>query len=600
MGPVFLGGVLTETLWQKAMTVRTGTAPVHTADELRRRLQRIDGRGYKAYKTLQGAYDLGDFVLHLVHVQGDPFATPSRVHVWVPQAVAGFPSWSYQSEARAIGVAHLLARTFAEKARRLSRPRGSGHSGRIEMDRPGQEVLPRTAVRLTAEGIEARFSVGLPAYGRRIDANEARALLLEDVPRVVRESLRFAAYDPETVRTFAEVNEDATWLRAQLPSWGLVAFVANGACLPRRSGVDERPLEEGAVLFKAPPSLRREVVLPSGRRLTGMGIPAGVTLIVGGGYHGKSTLLRALERGVYNHEPGDGREFVVTVPDAVKIRAEDGRSVAGVDLSPFIRNLPSGIDTRAFSTTNASGSTSQAAAIQEALETGTSLLLIDEDTAATNFMVRDRRMQRLVPGTQEPITPFIDRVRQLYETRGVSTILVVGSSGDFFDVADTVIKLHEYRVEDVTEAAREIARQFPSERTPVTDNPFQEPSVRRVPDPSSVSLQKGKRSSYARARGRETLQIGTTLIDLRAVEQLVHVAQTRAIGQALAYACRRYLDGHRPIPEIVAAVLEDIDRAGLDVLDPKGLLDLAGFRAQELAAALNRLRTLRVRVEPPA
>ncbi|WP_161542070.1 ABC-ATPase domain-containing protein [Rhodothermus marinus] len=581
------------------MAARIATETLRTVEDLRRRLARIDGRGYKAYKTLQGAYDLGDFVLHLVHVQGDPFATPSRVHVWIPQRHAGFPEWSYGSEARAVGVAHLLARTFAEKARRISRPRGSGHSGRIEMDRPGQEVLPRTAVRLMAEGVEARFSIGLPAHGRRIAADEARALLLEDVPRVVRESLRFAAYDPETVRTFAEVNEDATWLRAQLPAWGLVAFVADGACLPRRSGVDERPLETGAVLFASPPSLRREVVLPSGRRLTGMGIPAGVTLIVGGGYHGKSTLLRALERGVYNHEPGDGREFVVTVPDAVKVRAEDGRSVAGVDLSPFIRNLPSGIDTRTFSTANASGSTSQAAAIQEALEVGTSLLLIDEDTAATNFMVRDRRMQRLVPGAQEPITPFIDRVRQLYETRGVSTILVVGSSGDFFDVADTVIKLHEYRVEDVTDAAREIARQLPSERMPAPDDPFRDPPVRRVPDPTSVSPQKGKRATYVRARGRETLQLGTAVIDLRAVEQLVHVAQTRAIGQALAYALRRYMDGRRTVPEIIAAVMEDIAREGLDVLDPKGLLDLAGFRAQELAAALNRLRTLRVRVESP-
>ena len=581
------------------MAARIGTETLRTAEELRRRLARLDGRGYKAYKSLQGAYDLGDFVLHLVHVQGDPFATPSRVHVWIPQRYAGFPEWSYGSEARAVGVAHLLARTFTEKARRISRPRGSGHSGLIEMDRPGQEVLPRTAVRLTAEGVEARFAVGLPAHGRRIAADEARALLLEDVPRIVRESLRFAAYDPETVRTFAEVNEDATWLRAQLPAWGLVAFVADGACLPRRSGVDERPLETGAVPFASPPSLRREVVLPSGRRLTGMGIPAGVTLIVGGGYHGKSTLLRALERGVYNHEPGDGREFVVTVPDAVKVRAEDGRSVAGVDLSPFIRNLPSGIDTRTFSTANASGSTSQAAAIQEALEVGTSLLLIDEDTAATNFMVRDRRMQRLVPGAQEPITPFIDRVRQLYETRGVSTILVVGSSGDFFDVADTVIKLHEYRVEDVTEAAREIARQLPSERMPAPDNPFQGPPVRRVPDPTSVSPQKGKRATYVRARGREMLQLGMAVIDLRAVEQLVHVAQTRAIGQALAYARRRYMDGRRTLPEIIAAVLADIERQGLDVLDPGGLLDLAGFRAQELAAALNRLRTLRVRVEPP-
>ena len=153
------------------------------------------------------------------------------------------------------------------------------------------------------------------------------------------------------------------------------------------------------------------------------GFPQGITLIVGGGFHGKSTLLNALEAGVYNHKPNDGRELVITDPDVVKIRAEDGRSVSGVDISPFINNLPFGQETTQFSTENASGSTSQAANIMEALECEELLrMLVDEDTAATNFMIRDQRMQQLIAKDKEPITPFIDRVRQLYNEHNVSTI----------------------------------------------------------------------------------------------------------------------------------------------------------------------------------
>ena len=180
--------------------------------------------------------------------------------------------------------------------------------------------------------------------------------------------------------------------------------------LPRRSGVDDRPLEGGGVVpFRSPESLRVVLQAPNAGSVPGMGVPVGVTLVVGGGFHGKSTLLRALEAGVYNHRPGDGRERVVSDPDTVKVRAEDGRAVAGVDISAFIDGLPLGQDTHHFTTPNASGSTSQAATIVEALESGAHALLVDEDTSATNFMLRDRRMQSLVPKDAEPITPFQPR-----------------------------------------------------------------------------------------------------------------------------------------------------------------------------------------------
>ncbi len=239
---------------------------------------------------------------------------------------------------------------------------------------------------------------------------------------------------------------------------GLVAFIANGAILPRESGVSEKPLTQGALPFLAPPSLEIEVELPNQGKIKGLGIKKGITLITGGGFHGKSTLLKALERGIYNHIPGDGREGVVTLESAVKIRAEDGRFIASTDISPFISNLPFNLDTQKFSTPNASGSTSQAANIIEALESKSKLLLLDEDTCATNFMIRDKRMQTLIHKEDEPITPFIDRVKELYTSFGVSTILVLGGCGDYLEVADTVIMMKNYKPLDVTLPAKKIIK----------------------------------------------------------------------------------------------------------------------------------------------
>jgi predicted ABC-class ATPase len=422
-------------------------------------LDRIDKRGYKAYKDLQGRWSFQDFDLSIDHVQGDPFADASRVHVVLAPAVASLPPEVLRSRARRLGVASLLARTFGELARRRSKSRGSGKSGEIRIESPLQEVLDQTAVLVGEDGtVEARFRVGLPAAGRRVLAGEARELLTEDVPAVAGGSLRASEYEGAELLSHATVNEDSEHLRGQLADRRLVSFVGDGSSLPRRSGIDDRPLEgAGAVPFRSPDRLRVTLERPNAGPIEGMGIPVGVTLIVGGGYHGKSTLLRAVERGVYNHRPGDGRECVVTDRAAVKVRAEDGRAVSGVDISPFIDNLPQGRDTHAFSTPNASGSTSQAAAIIEAREAGATVLLVDEDTAATNFMIRDRRMQALVPKECEPITPFVDRARQLHADAGMSSVLVLGGSGDYLDIADTVIAMRDYRPVNVTDRARSVA-----------------------------------------------------------------------------------------------------------------------------------------------
>lgn len=568
-------------------------------EQLLRLLNSLDGKGYKAYKELYGVYRLDYFTLYCDHIQGDPFASPSRLRVRVEQSEADWPAELWAGKIRRVAFEDFLARRVARAIADLGpRRRGTGKSGLISIDSGGQEILQRTAVLVTPDYIEARLSVGLPARGRTILGREVTELLLGDLPRIVEDGvLCHGLADTRAAEEHVAVAEDQEALREQLAPAGLVAFIGNGSLLPRRSGISQLPLPASkAILFRSPPSLEVELKAPNAGRVRGMGIPQGITLIVGGGFHGKSTLLRAIERGVYNHIPGDGRERVVTVADAVKIRAEDGRRVEKVDISPFINNLPYGQDTSSFSTEEASGSTSQAANIMEALEIGTSLLLIDEDTSATNFMIRDHRMQELVAKEKEPITPFIDRIQQLKDM-GISTIIVVGGSGDYFDVADTVIMMDAYIPQDVTSRAKEIAARFTTNRRR-EGGPFG--SVReRIPFKESFNpSRRGK--TKIRAHGVDEITFGYEDIDLKYVEQLVDPSQTRAIGDIIRYLAERYCDNRRTLRQLISLVLEDIEQKGLDIISPfygQHPGDYARPRAQEIAAAINRLRTLKVQLQ---
>ena len=558
---------------------------------LKNTLLKLDRASYKAYKDIRGSYQFEDFTLIVDYVQGDPFAAPSQLRIVVPQIVANFPTQLYQSRSREIGIRDYLARQFAEVASQFSCHRGTGKSGLISISPLGQEVLERTAVYINNQQVEVRFVMGLPARGRRILGRQAVEMLCEDVPKLVKASLLYQALNTKAIQQQVETIEDADWLRQQLPQHNLIAFVANGAILPRRSGIDCRPLLD-AIPFQSPPSLEIEFTCPNKGLIKGMGIPRGINLIVGGGYHGKSTLLRAIELGVYNHLPGDGREYVVANPWGMKIRAEDGRSIAGVDISPFLNHLPQKRSTTKFETTNASGSTSQAANIIEALEAGAELLLIDEDTSATNFTIRDRRMQVLI--TKEPITPFIDKVRQLYNDHGVSTILVMGGSGDYFEVADNIIAMENYIPQDVTAKAKAIARQYATERNAEGGTNFGTIN-HRIPLGKSIDPSRGKRESKISTRGLDTITFGTSEIDLSAVEQLVDPGQLKAIALALIYAKKTYTTQQLTIPEILTKIHQDISTSKLDILTDFSQGDLTLFRPLELAAALNRLRSLQVK-----
>lgn len=568
-------------------------------EKLKRILSQIDGRGYKAYKELQGkTFRFPRYSLCFQYIQGDPYAPPSQVALSIPLKSAGFRKELFSNKIRRIALEDFLARSVDKAIEKANgKRRGSGKSGLIAIDVPKQEVIERTCMRIFQDRIEARLFIGLPARGRRIAGDEAMEMFFEDLPEIAESSLFIEVLSKSDIWRHVCVVEDQNALRSQLEERGLVAFIANGSLLPRRSGVDQRPLKKDeAVLFESPPSMEVELNAPNAGKIRGMGIPRGITLIVGGGFHGKSTLLSAIERSVYDHIPDDGREYVVTLRSAVKIRAEDGRRVECVDISPFISNLPFGKDTLRFRTDNASGSTSQAANIIEAIEAGAKLLLLDEDTSATNFMIRDARMQRLVAANREPITPFIDRARQLFEILGVSTVLVMGGSGDYFDIADRVVLMDHYRPQDVTSKAREIAGELPSQRVPA-ESELPKLSNARIPLPESFNPMIGKKVTV-RSRGKDRIQFGRTTIDLTYVEQIAEESQTRAIGGLLLYAVRNgIIDGKRSVHEIVKALEERIDAKGLEVASPfaRPSADYARPRPEEICAAINRLRTLVVR-----
>ncbi|MEA1904409.1 MAG: ABC-ATPase domain-containing protein [Candidatus Hadarchaeota archaeon] len=547
-------------------------------------LKRIDGRGYKSYKQIEGRYEFPSYELFIDHVQADPFAPPSAVRVRMPQRVAGLPRELFKNKSRKTALEDYLTRDFRKNARMYSGRKGTGKSGMITITEPSQQVLERTAMEVNGEFIEARFFMGLPARGRRVLCRAAHQMFFEELPSIVESSLIYGNLDPKAAEEHVKAAEDAAYIRDNLKEKGLIAFVANDSMLPRRSGVDERPLTDG-VPFGSPPSLEVTFQCPN-RVVRGMGIPEGVTLIVGGGYHGKSTLLNALALGVYNHIPGDGREFVITAEDAVKIRSEDGRYVEGVDISSFISDLPDERDTSHFSTENASGSTSQATNMMEALEMGSRLLLIDEDTSATNLMIRDRRMQELVAKDKEPITPLIDMIRPLKKL-GVSIVLIMGGLGDYFDVGDTVIMMDSYRPRDASKEAKDIAAKYTARRK--SEEPGKITIRDRFPDARSIDARRRGKVKI-KARGIHGLSFGEETIDLSRVEQLVETAQVRSIGELIHHVSK--LPARKSLHEVLDELEKGLEKDGLTSL----LLVRGNYvrpRKYEVAAAINRLRSLR-------
>lgn len=575
---------------------------MNQSTELRQLLSSINRKSYPAYKSLKGVYDFRDYILSIDHVQGDPFASPSHVSVKVSLKKAGFPLEYHKEAHRRIALQDYLNRQFYSQIQRYTfRAKGSGKSGLISVSRCGQEILERSACQITEQELILRFSVGFPANGRTINAPELEKILFDFLPRCVKAVCYYCSLPEKETEQVIFLADDQLAIRQEIRKRKLAAFVANGSILPRESGVSSLPMK-GSVPFVSPESLETELVLPHRGKIKGMGIPEGITLIVGGGYHGKSTLLNALEVGVYNHISGDGREYVIADDTALKLRAEDGRSVKNVDISLFINDLPNKKDTRSFSTPDASGSTSQAAAIVEGMEAGSRLFLIDEDTSATNFMVRDAFMQQVICREQEPITPFLERVRELYEKAGVSTILVAGSSGAFFHEADTVIQMESYRAHDITERVKEPCRENPVEKT--SPAPFARPSVRKPMelarqekprmgrDYHGRSLEGREERLKVKVRDKDEFTLGRETVDLRYVEQLVDREQTESLAQMLKYAREHVIDGRKNVSQVAEQVWKKLETDGFSSICGGSYLPggLAVPRRQEWYACLNRFR----------
>lgn len=562
-------------------------------EDLKELLERIDHRGYPAYKDIRGRYQFGGYVLSINHVQGDPFASPSKVSVEVQGKVSGFPKSLYINSCRRIALQDELLRQFGHQAEKAAfKAKGSGKSGLISVSRCSQEILERSACEINPSSgdILLRMEVGLPANGRTINGREAVKIFFELIPVCVQKSLYYRSLDKRRLEKIAELADDQDYIRHILPERNLCAFVADGAVLPRESGISQKPMR-GAVTFKAPESLAVTMNLPYGGNIRGMGIPKGVTLIVGGGYHGKSTLLEALERGVYNHIMDDGREYVITNDTAVKIRAEDGRSIRGIDISMFINGLPNGKNTEHFETDDASGSTSQAANVIEAMEAGSRVFLIDEDTSATNFMIRDELMQSVVGRESEPITPYIDRLRELYENYGISSIIVAGSSGSYFHKADHIIQMRQYIPEEITNFAKVKAAEYPLKMDKAPS--CREPSFDRRP--KGVRERPGERTKI-KVLGKDIIQLNRDNIDLRYVEQLVDSEQLTALGYLLNYAQKHLMDGQCSMVQIVDELTDILNKNGLNKICESSYLPsgLAMPRKQEIFACFNRYRKLNV------
>lgn len=599
-----------------------------TLNELTSHLHAIDGRSYAAYKAIVGRYrsPLG-WVLYIDRIQPDPYAPPTAIRVVLPLALTGADARLTRDDAhltdsgadtrptgtnapltgtaarltasptRAVALRDYLARTLRELLKGQA----------ISIAPAGQEILERSSVNLhetwqddfstpafNAPGpyLELRLRWSLPAFGREIAGRQAARNLNLDLARAIASlDLRESELGAEAWK-HCQVTEDHAALQEILVERGWVAFLADGANLARRSGVSQLPLE-GGVPLTAPETLAQTVQLPHAGVVRGTAIPAGVTVIAGGGYHGKSTLLNAIARGIYPHIPGDGRELVATVPEAMAVRAADGRAVTGVDLRPFISHLPGrDADPAQFTTANASGSTSQAASIMESLELwgqpAQAALLLDEDTCATNLLIRDQRMRALVSSEREPITPLVDRIRALHRERGISTLIVMGGSGDYLDVADQVLIMDSYRLVDATAQARQVCDSQPRVDTSLPDFPL--PAQRLPQSPEA----KRRGPSRTRALGTQRLVLDRHEVDVADVSGLVDEGQALAVAWALRALLERHFDGRTSLSQALAQVAKRLDDVGLDALGEAHPAFLVRPRLVDVGAAVNRLRSLQV------
>ncbi|MGZ5044220.1 MAG: P-loop domain-containing protein, partial [Methylobacter sp.] len=507
-----------------------------------------------------------------------------------------------------LAVADFLIRRFRHGIDGFAQQnRGKNGSGSFSTIALSQKMLSRDSILFGDDAVDLRFIISLPAKGEGggvFDAEQAWIMFSQELTAIVDATFFYQHYEEQTrtlLQHFVDVQKARSEIIQFMQRHELVAFIANDARLPRQSGVDDRSsMSEHVKTFHSPASLQIEIPLADGRSIAGMGIKEGITCITGGGYHGKSTLMQAILAGVYAHIPGDGREYVVTREDAFFIRAEEGRSICNVDISPFIRDLPNGLKTGCFSSDNASGSTSQAANIVEAIESGSRLLLFDEDTCATNFLVRDELIKKILDDAQEPIKPLYSTVRSLWEKHHVSMIFVVGGLGYFLQKADTCLLMNNYRCDDITAKVRDRLGPIAEEDMLIHDFAISRRLATDNFDPCYINQRLNKtipkRIKDLRNAPRQ-LEYGMDLINLEAVAQIAEAPQMLAIGYCLL-TLRMKLKQSGDRPETIRFWIDrlesEISKHGLAFLEPDYPGTLSMPRKYELAAAINRIRSLRI------
>ena len=564
-------------------------------------LTELDGQPFSEYQQIVGDFDFSRYVIKCAGINFESAEAVSPVFsIRVPQTIAEIPEYLFDTPVRRTAMEDLLLRRMAGNISGIANYNGNGIARRhVSVSTPNQKILPRNALQLTKEYIEVRFKITLPAQtivtdGEplvSIDGAMAQQIFYEDLPEVVSNSLLFCNIDVAEADEHVNNMEDADRLRQHLGASGQVAFIADGALITRETGSDD-PDYERVCPVEMDAALIEEVEAPHAGAVRGVGIPNGLTLILGESNSGRVDLMDAISQGIYNHIPGDGREHVVTVADAVAIRSEVGRSIQQVDISAFATGLADGGNPSSYSTKGAGSFTSQAASTVEALEAGARVLLFDEHSSSSTFLSSDTRVSSLLGESSR--NTLVARARQMVDELGISMI-VAGSSliAEFIPIADKILKVENFCISDITEEAKALDI-TPSAPVNDTVNLSTMLSRSRWIMPSSIDPSIGREDLVIETDDADFLQFGRSLVDLDAVRQIADADQAKAIGFVLYYAKLRYMDEGYPMREILDLVDRDLSNEGLNALvrDVRG--DLARPRRYEVAAAINRLPAFRV------
>ena len=567
---------------------------------LYQKIRTLNGKNYGLYKSLADKpWDFGDFVLEFLHVQGDPYAPASRVVIKANLSMLGYAGEWGGSFERRLALSDFLHRKLSH----LVQEKYPDKDAAVIFDVAGPEMLVRNSLWIDNGELRACLQVKLPGEGRKIQAELAAEILTMVLPDLVSAGLYYDRSDEGALQEHYRVLAERKEILSQLDAQGLCAYVPNGAVLPRASGLSEMPLEK-AIPFVAPEEMAVTLNV-CGHEIRGMGIPKGISVITGGAFHGKSTLLQALTRSVYPHIPGDGREGIVIDETALRIGVEDGRSVRGTDLSMFVRDLPGGVSTKNFNTLSASGSTSEAANLLEAMEAGSRTFLIDEDSSAVNFLIRDVRVRKLLGDDREPLIPLTDRIKEL-AAAGFSFILVAGACGDYLDLADNIIVMANYKAECAKftpapsmsswrgEAPTESTE--PAEVThPRSFVTYMQPLQKSVRPTSAV-----ERQVKVKLSGNTLLQIGFLVSDTSRLNTLVDKQQRFGAGFILLNLLQNAASNNDAVPSngtmaqsvagVAQKLCENIKNVGFRNL-PQGMSrEMSLPRPVDIACVAFRLR----------